>query len=197
MKFGRSLWLSLLVFVLLLALVMVLSTLIHELGHGLTAEALGGEFISIDVYPGFQIWPDFGKPFEGGWDHQIALMYYRYGPSWQDGNWRDGLVQLMGSGINLLLATFALVLLRVFRPKGLFKLLLAAEALMVFDIVFYTFLPLIGLRHLFFIGGANPEPLGGALKMGIPQPVFLLFVGVICLFYTGALLRLIIPKHIA
>ena len=40
----------------------------------------------------------------------------------------------------------------------------------------YTFLPLIGLRHFFFIGGSHPEPLESALMLGIPAWTFMLGV---------------------
>jgi hypothetical protein len=45
---------------------------------------------------------------------------------------------------------------------------------MFLDLLFYTILPRwFGLRHFFFIGGDYPEPLDGAIQMGIPESRFI------------------------
>jgi hypothetical protein len=44
------------------------------------------------------------------------------------------------------------------------------------DLPFYVLFPQIGLRHWIFLGGDSAEPLIGARKMGIPDPVFYLMV---------------------
>jgi hypothetical protein len=49
-----------------------------------------------------------------------------------------------------------------------------AQSLMFLDLLFYVILPRwFGLRHLFFIGGDSPEPLNGAIKMGINESIFI------------------------
>lgn len=47
--------------------------------------------------------------------------------------------------------------------SGLFGLL---------DLPFYVVFPQIGLRHWVFLGGDRPEPLLGARKIGVPDPLF-------------------------
>ena len=190
MRSRRLRWVTLFAFALILVLVFVLATLIHEIGHGLTAEILGGKFLNFYIYPGIQVWPDFGHPYTGNWDNSLAYMYYDYGPGWQPDGWQNGFVLLMGSGTNLLLATIAIVLLWLFRPTGLLRLFLIAESIMFLDIVFYTFLPLLGLRHFFFIGGKIPEPLDGAMLIGSSRPVFLTAVFALLILYTLIIVRL-------
>ncbi|GAB4520673.1 MAG: hypothetical protein Fur0018_00400 [Anaerolineales bacterium] len=59
------------------------------------------------------------------------------------------------------------------------------------DLVFYTFLPLIGLRHLFFLGGTTPEPLEGALQFSLSAGFFLPAVGVVAVLMMVENLRLL------
>jgi hypothetical protein len=187
----KSKILTVIVFVILLIVIIILAVLLHEFGHGWTAELLGGEFLSVYVYPGIQVWPEFGVPFSGEWDGYAALMYYNQGPHWEPGGWQPGLVSLMGSGANLLFSFIALLALWAFQPRGLVKLILAAEGLMYMDIVLYTFATLAGGRHLLFIGGEEPEPLVGAMAMGIPRDVFLAAVGAIFIVFTWMFFALI------
>jgi hypothetical protein len=58
------------------------------------------------------------------------------------------------------------------------------------DLPFYVIFPQIGLQHWIFLGGGEPEPLLGARKMGIPDPIFYLIVvlttlGLIFLYFEN------------
>lgn len=187
----KSKILIVLVFLVLLILVSILALFMHEFGHGWTATLLGGEFLSVYVYPGIQVWPEFGVPFSGEWEGYAGLMYYNYGPHWESGGWQTGLVSLMGSGTNLMFSFIALLALWAFQPRGLMKWILAAEGLMYMDIFLYTFATLAGGRHLIFVGGEQPEPLLGAMEMGIPRDAFLAAVGVIFILFTWMFIALL------
>jgi hypothetical protein len=184
-----------LVFLLALLVAALVATPIHEAGHCVTVELLGGTCAGMYTWPGFELWPDFGQPAPGAWGMEIAYMVYEPGPGWEADDWQRGLVTLMGSGSNLLLASLALTYLSISKPKGILKILLGAEAFMFLDIVLYTFLPLIGLRHLFLVGGDKPEPLQGALRLGIPQEAFLAAIFGVLILYTYTLARILIPRR--
>lgn len=159
------------VFLATLALVWLVACFVHELGHGLTAAALGGRFLWVSVWPGFQVYPHPGQPYEGEWGTSIAKAAYALGQGW--GDWQNGLAMLMGSGTNLLLAGLALGALWLFRPKGWLRFLFIAWVLMLEDILLYVTLPeMFGLRHYVFFGGSKPEPVNGAELLGCPRFVF-------------------------
>ncbi len=179
-------------FALIMALTALLGLLVHELGHGLTAAALGGRFTGLYVWPGVQVWPHPGAPYPREWQGWFGVATYLPGADWQRGGWRFGLVSLMGSGTNFLLAALALGCLWLCRPRGGVRLVLLAEACMFLDLTAYTFFPLLGLRHFLLIGGRIPEPLNGALEMGIPAGVFAALAGAASLamgWGIGAYLR--------
>jgi hypothetical protein len=77
----------------------------------------------------------------------------------------------------------------IFRLGGWLRFLLVAEALMFVDLPLYTFLPLLGLRHFFFVGGASPEPLEGAIQLGLPAWLFMVLVGVVSALMGWGLVR--------
>jgi hypothetical protein len=165
------------VFLGILGLVWIVATLVHELAHGLTAQALGGKFNWLYVWPGIQIWPRPGQAYDGEWGTSIAKLAYTSGPSWGSDSWQDGLVELMGSGANLLLAALALGSLWLFRPQGWLRYLLIAETLMIEDILLYSTVPeLFGLPHYFVCGGSKPEPVDGAELLGCPRHLFVILI---------------------
>jgi hypothetical protein len=91
----------------------------------------------------------------------------------------------MGSGSTAIISMLALVGLYDLHPRGWVRFPLLAQSFMFLDLPFYTLLPhWFGLPHLFFIGGNTPEPLDGALAMGIPEPAFIAGV----LIYSAAML---------
>lgn len=176
-------------FFILLLVVALAGLFVHELGHGLTAMALGGKFTALYTFPGIQVWPDFGQKYPGDWAGYIGMARYSYGSNWEPDGWQTGLVTLMGSGSNLLLAALALGFLWGFRPRGKLRFLLVAEAIMFVDLPLYTFLPLVGLRHFFIIGGSSPEPLEGALQLGFPPGLFVGLVGGVSVLMGWGLIR--------
>ncbi len=175
---------NILVFVLVLGLFAVINTFVHEFGHCLTIDTVGGKCESIYVMPGIKVWPlaMFGQPYPDQWENPIALTFYaKSAPTEQAG----GFVSLMGSGSVAGLSLLALFGLFIFRPQGWVQFPLLAQSLMFLDLLFYTILPhWFGLRHMFFIGGDTPEPLNGAIKMGIPESMFIASV----LIYSGLML---------
>ena len=164
------------VFLVVLGLVWAVSLFVHELGHGLTAQILGGRVTRLNVWPGIQVWPHPGQRCEGEWGTAIASLAYAYDQSWgEDGGWQDPLVGVMGSGINLLLAALALGSLWRFHPQGWLRRLLIAESLMFVDMLFYVLLPeLFGLPHYVILGGSRPEPIDNAERLGCPRWGFIL-----------------------
>ena len=164
-------------FFLTLALVWIAASFVHELSHGLTAQALGGQFVWLSVWPGIQVWPNPGQPYEGEWGTSIAKTCYALGPGWEDGGWQEGLVWLMGSGANLILAALAASGLWLLRPAGWLRQLLVAWALMVEDILLYAIFPeWFGLPHYLVYGGRRPEPVDGAAMLGCPRWVAVLSI---------------------
>lgn len=178
-------------FLLALGLAGVLSFFVHELGHGLATLALGGEFHALYVWPGIEIWPDPGQRLTARSMSNIGLVQLDFPSEWAEDGWQEGLIGLMGSGSNLVAAALALLALRALRPTGWLFYLLATESLMFLDILLYTFLPLIGLRHFFFIGGSHPEPLVSAMMLGIPAWAFMLGVLFISALMAGGVIKTI------
>ena len=41
--------------------------LIHEIGHVLGAKAVGMNNVAVYIWPGYELYPDSGVAFEGGW----------------------------------------------------------------------------------------------------------------------------------
>lgn len=153
-----------------------LALFVHESGHGITVEILGGKFRAFYIFPGFEIWPEFGQSFPGNWNGLVAKVDYAFLESWGTNSWQIGLVLLMGSGLNLFASILALTTLWIIRPNGWLMYFLIAESLMFLDILLYTFLPQLHLKHFVFIGGNFPEPLLGALMLGFSETGFMIFI---------------------
>jgi hypothetical protein len=175
----RRKWPAIAGFLACLGLLALAAFFVHELGHAFTAVALGGQFYRLYVWPGIELWPELGQPYPQEWAGNIGLTSMEFADHW--GEWQRGLVYLMGSGSNMLLAAAALAALWIFKPAGLLRSVLFAETIMFIDLPMYTFLPLVGLRHYIFAGGETPEPLDGAVRMGIPGWAFVLAVGLVTL----------------
>lgn len=164
---------TLAIFLVTLALVWTASLILHEVGHGLTAQLLGGKVIWLRIWPGVEIWPSLGQVAESPWGSAIARLAYTTGRNWTAGGWQVGMVALMGSVTNLLLTALALGSLWLFRPRGWLRLLLVAEALMFADLLLYCALPeFLGLPHYLVFGGSAAEPLDGAELLDCPRWAF-------------------------
>jgi hypothetical protein len=168
----KVVWNSL-VFLSVLGLITLTNLLVHEFGHCLTINAVGGICEGIYVIPGVKVCPltAFGEPYPGTWDNIVGrTSYAQSAPTVQ----ASGLVSVMGSGSVAVLSLLALAGLYIFHPQGWVRFPLLAQSLMFLDLLFYVILPRwFGLRHLFFIGGDSPEPLNGAIKMGIHESTFI------------------------
>ncbi len=179
----KTVW-NILIFVLVLGLFAVINVVLHEAGHCYTIDAVGGKCDGIYVIPGVRIWPlnALGQHYPQDWGKNLALTFYaEAAPTSQ----ASGFVSLMGSGSVAALSLLALFGLFIFRPQGWVQIPLLAQSFMFLDLLFYTILPRwFKLRHFFVIGGASPEPLDGAVKMGIPESVFITGV----LIYSGLML---------
>jgi hypothetical protein len=179
----KTIW-NILIFVLVLALFALINLFVHEMGHCLTMDAVGGECGGVYVMPGVKVWPltEFGQPYSHQWGDLFGRAVYAE-PAPTDA--ADGFVSLMGSGSVAALSLLALFGLFIFQPRGRGQFPLVAQSLMFLDLLFYTILPhWFGLRHFFIFGGDSPEPLEGALQMGIPETFFIVTV----LVYSGLML---------
>jgi hypothetical protein len=173
MKINSGILRNTLFFFLVLGLFAILNLLLHEFGHCVTIEAVRGECEGIYVFPGVKIWPweERGNPYKGLWDNKIALTQYEKLAPTEKAN---GLNSLMGSGSVAVASLLALAGLYVFHPKGWVRFPLLAQSMMFLDLLLYTILPRwFGRPHFFFIGGDSPEPLEGAIQMGIPETFFI------------------------
>jgi hypothetical protein len=177
---ARRLLLAAAIFAAVLIPVWAASLMLHEIGHGLAAELLGGHVVWLRIRPGIELWPALGQPAGGPPSTAIAVLGYVPGPAWVESSWQGAVVGIMGSGFNLLLSALALGCLWLFRPRGGLRLLLIGEALMFADLLLYCTLPeFFGLPHYIVFGGHFPEPLRSAEALGVPGWAFLLVVGLV------------------
>ena len=164
-KLGRTADYRMLLFglALLLPLGLVMD-LIHESGHAIWGTAAGGRLTYMQVayfviYPRPAINPQFRLGYA-----QVEGLATEFA---------SGLMGLGGSlTTNITSWLIALILLTV--SLG-YKRQLALKILGLFgllDLPLYVLLPQLGLGHWIFLGGRTPEPLIGARKTGIPDPIF-------------------------
>jgi len=153
--------------VLLIPLGLVMD-FIHESGHAIWGTAAGGrltymQIAYFEIYPQPAITPEFRLGYV-----QVEGLTTQFA---------SGLMSLGGSlTTNIASWLIALILLTV---SLRYKTQLALKILGFFgllDLPLYVLFPQLGLRHWIFMGGCNPEPLIGARKMGIPDPVFYILV---------------------
>ena len=168
-KLGRSVDYKMLFFglALLIPLGLVMD-FIHESGHAIWGTAAGGRLTYMQVayfviYPQPAITPEFRLGYA-----QVEGLTTQFA---------SGLMSLGGSlTTNIASWLIALILLTV--SLG-YKTQLSLKILGVFgllDLPLYVLFPQLGLRHWIFIGGCTPEPLIGARRMGIPDPIFYILV---------------------
>lgn len=160
---------------------------VHELAHGLTAHALGGEFLALWVFPGIELWPDFGAPYDGTFTY-FGLVRYLSGPGWADTE--RGWATLMGSGSTFVVGVVALIALLSIRPRNRWlRYLLISLALWYLDMLTYTVFPQLGLPHWIIVGGRTPEPVIGAERLGVDRTLFTVAVVFVCAGMSAALWR--------
>ncbi len=160
------------VVVLILSVIIAVpvGTLVHELGHGITAVALGGRIEGIWVWP-VRLFP--GIQFTGWQLDQFGWC----STSGVESEWGRGLKMLMGSGATSVLAYLLLIVssLRL-RASWLSIGVIAVGTVFAWDIFLYSTLPLAGLQHGVVIGGKSAEPLWGAVGMGVPRWTYFVFL---------------------
>ena len=177
-KLGRTVDYKMLLFglALLIPLGLVMD-FIHESGHAIWGTAAGGrltymQIAYFEIYPQPAITPEFRLGYA-----QVEGLTTQFA---------SGLMSLGGSlTTNFASWLIALVLLTVsvgYKAKLSLKILGFFGLL---DLPLYLLLPQLGLRHWIFIGGCTPEPLIGARKIGIPDP---LFYSIVILSTLGLLL---------
>lgn len=167
--------------------VLMLGTAVHEGGHVLAAIALGEQLQSIVVLPGLQIYPHFELV---EWQYWVARVSFsdRF-----DSQFAAGLVGLSGSIANAVVAYVALAVLYLKdTPTWVRVFLLNVVFVLGLDVVTYTFLPPIGLRHWVLVGGAHSETLAAAYRLGIPLALFVAATavhGAAIIWFGGVQLR--------
>jgi hypothetical protein len=63
-----------LVFFTFAGLLFLVTVIAHEFGHALTARLLGNKEVAVYVWPGFEIFPDFGGRFRDEWPGSAAAL---------------------------------------------------------------------------------------------------------------------------
>ncbi|HEG43997.1 MAG TPA: hypothetical protein ENH94_08115 [Phycisphaerales bacterium] len=160
-----------------LFIAIVSGSVFHELGHGLTAAAVGGDFSVLGIWPGVQIYPEIS--FDNM--HIFVLGYADIQNV--ELNWKIGLVHLMGSGTTAIIAYCLVGLVSLCKSKNTAICVLIISVVYAWDIILYSILPQIGLRHWFLIGGKVAEPFLGAQRIGIPNWLYFLCLGLHLLIY--------------
>jgi hypothetical protein len=164
-------------------MIAIMSVFLHEAGHGLMVILFGGIITYFEVMPGLQLFPIIAWHH---WSGVVASISYSLPASTPD--FLVGVIQLMGSGMTACIALLALRLLVITRPRGMIRTILLVTAfLMPLDILTYSLFPRLGWRHWIFVGGTKPEPLDGAILMGIPTWVFNVGLGLYILLIYGVL----------
>ena len=141
---------------------------IHESGHAVWGTAAGGrlaymQIAYFEIYPQPAIAPEFRLGYA-----QVEGLTTQFA---------SGLMSLGGS-LTTDIASWLIALILLTVSLG-YKTQLSLKILGFFgllDLPLYVLFPQLGLRHWIFIGGCTPEPLIGARRMGIPDPVFYILV---------------------
>ncbi|WP_206486549.1 site-2 protease family protein [Thalassotalea sp. G2M2-11] len=182
-------------------IIFIFSVLIHEYGHVLGAKFVGVNNLNIYVWPGYELSPNFGRPYDGEWPNNAigfgifspeinqnislntdflsglssipSLNIQPLKPRYQSiTKTQHGVIALMGSGLNLIVSIMSILFLYQFRPKGIWYFLAASGSFLFYDILFYTVFPLfLNLPHLIFWGGSKAEPIMGLSSLGVDQNI--------------------------
>jgi len=143
--------------------------LVHEFSHWIFGMAVGGKLIYMKI-TWFEIYPKpaLASTFDLGLVNVAGLT----------SDFSHGIMSLGGSlTTNIIAWIVGLFLMSVkFGHKTRISLKFLG-LLGILDLPMYVVLPQIGLKHWIFIGGSEPEPLWGARKVGLPDPLFYILVG--------------------
>jgi len=191
---------------------LVVMILIHEAGHAITASYSTDARVQIHIWPGYELYPDFGRRFQQIWPQgspavttlsprspvQLARDAYGY---YAVVFGRDEmermqphlpLIALMGTGATTFTAILALSLISLFKPKRLLLYCLATAALLHLDMLTYAVLPtFFGTRHLYFIGGETAEPVRALAGFGFSESASISGIILLSLLQLGWLYYLL------
>ncbi|MDO8629407.1 MAG: S41 family peptidase [Phycisphaerales bacterium] len=136
----------------------------HEIvGHGLASVLCGGRVDRVQCW-GLQFVPtlEWSGLGEGLGAADVSGL---------ENSAAEQITQLAGSVSTVLAAAFALLLLRIIRPRGALRLALSCIGLWSLDMLTFT-LPSLGFRRYIWFGTTYSEPYEAAVALGIPGPLF-------------------------
>lgn len=189
------------IFSVLLPITFIVSVIIHEYGHALAAKIVGAPTLIIYIYPGYELTPNFGEPYEKIWPegsiafglftpkHDLNISFKEGGvaglssiPSLNTQSLKikptpitqtqHGVMALAGSVLNLIISFVSVFVIYKYRPKGIWFIIALCGALLFYDILFYTVFPtFLNMRHLVLWGGSVAEPIVALSNLGIDPNV--------------------------
>lgn len=196
----------------------ILTIFIHEAGHAITGKILGLGNPIIYVWPGVELYPNFGLPNPDDTWPENALAYVSFmsetkplvvefsentkslslNPTLKFTSTLSNkvgtsnpIVGFMGSGTTYLISLFCTVYLWLFNPKGSFRNCIVLGTFLFYDLLFYTVFPIFfGVSHLVLIGGDKAEPIIHLAKMGVPIWISVTLVIVCCFLQVNALIKI-------
>lgn len=196
----------------------ILTVLTHEIGHAVTGKAVGLGTPIIHVWPGIQLYPDFGATLSSDdlhkrfvasvsflpesknlmldfpkqhefWNLTPTIKLSSKRPHHEDSS--SSFVGFMGSGTTYFFSVVCIIFLLMFKPKGVLRNLIVLGSFLFYDILCYTVLPVFfGAPHLIVIGSNEPEPINAMVAMGIPFDVSVTLVIALCLIQVCVLVRI-------
>ena len=164
-----------LIFLLFFPLFISVTALIHEAGHAITGKVLGVGNPNVYFWPGYEIYPNFGKSLPStSWPKKsLAFVIFNPQNEFQTDSQKktvNGIVGFMGSGLTYIVSVVCLLLLWYFKPAGVMHWFLFLGALLFYDILFYSVFPtFFDLPHLVVFGGNIAEPILALEKLGLAQ----------------------------
>lgn len=165
---------------------------IHEMGHYIIGEIVLNKDIHFYIWPGYEIFPDFGEKLMAPWpDSSIAfgIELRKFIPGFDSLDLairtdvilkNESYIKLMGSGLNYMLSVLSLIILSLVKPKSYLFWFLVFISLLHIDMLTYTVFPIFfNAKHLYFIGGTDPEPITALIQLGVSKVISV--IGVIAL----------------
>ncbi len=169
--------------VLLIVTSWYLNALMHEVGHAATLLVLGGEVRQFVMVPGIQFWPTLEFITWNGFAGMV------WAEEWMPGT-EQAWFELMGAGTTLILAYLGLPLVRW--TRGNVRLWIALfSAFCAWDVILYSILPPLGIRHWLTFGGYKAEPYDAALKLEIFIWEYWVYMAVHVVFYHALFTRVL------
>ena len=187
---------------------LIISVLIHELGHGIVGKILGMGQLVIAVWPGFVFFPEMGalihiKHWPGSAVSVVSfipevkslsvdihrefnsyiikpILNIQHSSVLYDQN-RVAVVLLMGSGTTYLISLLCTIFLWLCSPEGILRKVCVFGVFMFYDLLCYSIFPVFfDLRHLVFIGGKLPEPVIALAQLGMPSEISVTLIVIVC-----------------